>query len=147
MNAQYKGIVPYLFYDDAEAAMKWYARVFDFEEIGRWTNDDGQIQNAEMRIGATELWLDGSGRRKDEIRGQLGSVSGWMTSMPFMNECGKPVSSAKRRSTVSSAFECSMSPMGWVTSGASYGEREHRHVRPEVAPGEFNLRAKLLPHG
>lgn len=65
MNAEYKGIVPYLFYDDAEAAMAWYSRVFDFEEISRWTNDAGQIQNAEMRIGETELWLDGSGRRKD----------------------------------------------------------------------------------
>ena len=65
MNAQYKGIVPYLFYDDAEAAIQWYTRVFDFEEVGRWANEDGQIQNAEMRIGNTELWLDGSGRRKD----------------------------------------------------------------------------------
>ncbi len=65
MNAQYKGIVPYLFYDDAEAAMEWYARVFDFEEVGRRANNDGQVQNATMRIGTTELWLDGSGRRKD----------------------------------------------------------------------------------
>ncbi|HEY6598124.1 MAG TPA: VOC family protein [Pseudomonadales bacterium] len=59
----YKGIVPYLFYDDAEAAMQWYARVFGFEEIGRWTNADGKIQNAEMRVGDTELWLDGGGAR------------------------------------------------------------------------------------
>ena len=61
---QYKGIVPYLFVDDAEAAMAWYARVFGFEEIGRWTNDDGEIQNAEMRVGATEIWIDGGGRRR-----------------------------------------------------------------------------------
>ncbi len=65
MNAEYKGIVPYLFYDDAAAAMVWYSRVVDFEEISRWTNDAGQVQNAEMRIGETELWLDGSGRRND----------------------------------------------------------------------------------
>jgi len=57
--------VPYLFYDDAEAAMAWYTRVFGFEEIGRWTNDDGRVHNAEMRVGDTELWLDGSGRRID----------------------------------------------------------------------------------
>ncbi|XOV83798.1 MAG: VOC family protein [bacterium] len=61
----YKGIVPYLFYDDAEVAMQWYTRVFGFEEIGRWKDDAGKIQNAEMRVGNTELWLDGSGRRKD----------------------------------------------------------------------------------
>ncbi|NKB99207.1 MAG: hypothetical protein GKR90_12040 [Pseudomonadales bacterium] len=64
MNSQYKGFVPYLFYDDAEAAMVWYERVFGFKEIGRWKNDDGKIQNAEMRVGDTELWLDGGGRRK-----------------------------------------------------------------------------------
>ena len=61
--ADYKGIVPYLFYDDCEAAMAWYARVFGFEEIGRWKDAQGKIQNAEMRVGDTELWLDGSGRR------------------------------------------------------------------------------------
>ena len=60
---QYRGIVPYLFVDDAEVAMAWYARVFGFEEIDRWTNDEGRIQNAEMRVGATEIWLDGGGRR------------------------------------------------------------------------------------
>jgi uncharacterized glyoxalase superfamily protein PhnB len=62
---QYQGIVPYLFYDDAEAAIDWYARVFGFEEIGRWMNKSGKVQNAEMRAGNTELWLDGSGRRQD----------------------------------------------------------------------------------
>ena len=65
MNTRYKGIVPYLFYDDAEAAIQWYTRVFGFEEIGRWEGDNGQIQNAEMRVGSTELWIDGGGRRKD----------------------------------------------------------------------------------
>ncbi len=63
---QYKGIVPYLFFDDAEAAMAWYSRVFGFEEIGRWANDDGKVQNAEMRVGSTEIWLDGGGARHYE---------------------------------------------------------------------------------
>ena len=64
MTNDYSGIVPYLFYDDVETAMAWYTRVFGFTEIGRWHNDEGKIQNAEMRIGSTELWLDGSGARK-----------------------------------------------------------------------------------
>ncbi|MEM8767927.1 MAG: VOC family protein [Pseudomonadota bacterium] len=63
---QYKGIVPYLFFDDAEVAIAWYARVFGFEEIGRWANDDGKVQNAEMRVGSTELWLVGGGRKQSE---------------------------------------------------------------------------------
>lgn len=62
MTSQYRGVVPYLFYDDVEAAMDWYSRVYGFEEIGRWHNDSGRIQNAEMKIGDTELWLDGGGR-------------------------------------------------------------------------------------
>lgn len=65
MTSTYKGIVPYLFYDDAEVALAWYSRVFGFEEIGRWTNDAGQVHNAEMRVGNTELWLDGSGKKVD----------------------------------------------------------------------------------
>lgn len=65
MNSHYQGIAPYLFYDDAEAALEWYARAFNFEEIGHWKNHEGRVQNAEMRVGATELWLDGGGRRQD----------------------------------------------------------------------------------
>ena len=65
MNDDYRGVVPYLFYDDVESAMAWYTRVFGFEEIGRWHNEAGDIQNAEMRLGTTELWLDGSGRCQD----------------------------------------------------------------------------------
>lgn len=65
MTEPYNGIVPYLFYDDAGAAMDWYARVFGFEEISRRADDTGRVQNAEMRVGNSELWLDGSGRRKD----------------------------------------------------------------------------------
>ena len=65
MENEFKGVVPYLFYDDAEAALAWYAKVFGFEEIGRWSNEEGKIQNAEMRVGSTELWIDGSGKRND----------------------------------------------------------------------------------
>lgn len=62
MNEQFKGIVPYLFFDDAEEALNWYTEMFGFIEIGRWLNDNGKIQNAEMRVGNTEIWLDDSGR-------------------------------------------------------------------------------------
>jgi uncharacterized glyoxalase superfamily protein PhnB len=45
MTMEFRGIVPYLFYDDAEAVMAWYARAFGFVEIGRWTDDKGRIGN------------------------------------------------------------------------------------------------------
>jgi PhnB protein len=64
MTVEYRGFVPYLFYDDAAPALEWYSRVFGFEEIGRWADPAGHVQNAEMRAGNCELWLDGGGRRE-----------------------------------------------------------------------------------
>ncbi|CAN5259472.1 N/A [soil metagenome] len=52
-------LVPYLFYSDIEAMIDWYSRVFGFTEKGRWRQPDGSVQNAEMRVGDTELWMDG----------------------------------------------------------------------------------------
>ena len=69
MAESYNGIVPYLFFDDAEVAIDWYVANFEFEEIGRWTNDQGRVQNAELRVGPTEVWIDGSGKlKKDDER-------------------------------------------------------------------------------
>jgi uncharacterized glyoxalase superfamily protein PhnB len=51
-------LVPYLFYADIESMIDWYARVFGFTAGGRWRNPDGKVQNAEMRVGETELWMD-----------------------------------------------------------------------------------------
>ncbi len=63
MQEHFGGIVPYLFFDDAETALEWYTKHFGFEEIGRWHNPEGRVANAEMRVGNTEIWLDGSGRQ------------------------------------------------------------------------------------
>lgn len=62
----YKGIVPYLFVDDAESALAWYTQHFGFIEAGRWENDEGKIQNAEMKAGNTEIWIDGGGRKHSD---------------------------------------------------------------------------------
>ena len=43
--------------------LEWYTRVFGWVESGRWLGPDGRVRNAEMRIGETELWLDGGGPR------------------------------------------------------------------------------------
>jgi len=97
MAPDYLGIVPYLFYDDAEEAMAWYSRVFGFEEIGRWCGDDGKIQNAEMRVGTTELWLDGSGRRSSV--GESNWIGVWVNDVDAIHarvrdagiECEAPI--------------------------------------------------------
>ncbi|HZB24396.1 MAG TPA: VOC family protein [Gaiellaceae bacterium] len=62
MNA----VIPYLLYEDADAAIEFLTRVFGFREVNRTTNDDGTIMNAEL-LGPSggEVWL-----------GQVPSVSG-----------------------------------------------------------------------
>jgi uncharacterized glyoxalase superfamily protein PhnB len=62
-------VVPYLFYDDPAEMLDWYARVFGWVETARW-EEDGRVQNAEMRVGASDLWLDGGGRRYVEHEGR-----------------------------------------------------------------------------
>lgn len=60
MNVPRPGnLVPYLYYADIEAMIDWYGRVFGFVERGRWHGPDGTVQNAEMSVGDTELWMDG----------------------------------------------------------------------------------------
>lgn len=75
MSDQYGGIVPYLFYDDVEHALDWYSDMFGFQEIGRWTDDQGKVHNAEMKVGNSEIWLGGPGRlKKDDDRPLWGFI-------------------------------------------------------------------------
>ena len=62
-TTSFGGLVPYLFYDDAAAMLEWYQRVFGFVEKARWSGVDGRVENAEMLVGDSELWLDGGGAR------------------------------------------------------------------------------------
>ena len=69
MQSEFQGIVPYIFVDDAEHALSWYAEKFGFEEIGRWANEQGRVGNAEMRVGKTEVCINSSGKlKKDDER-------------------------------------------------------------------------------
>jgi uncharacterized glyoxalase superfamily protein PhnB len=56
----FRGITPYLHYDDISAALEWLTRVFGFVEKARWVDDAGRITNAELTVGSTELWVDGA---------------------------------------------------------------------------------------
>ncbi len=53
-------LVPYLHYADIEAMSDWYHRVFGFVEKRRWRGPDGTIENVDMQVGDTELWMDGA---------------------------------------------------------------------------------------
>jgi PhnB protein len=61
MTQHRSGIVPYLFCEDARALADWYVRVFGFEELSSYPDDTGRVRNAELKVGDTELWLDGGG--------------------------------------------------------------------------------------
>ena len=54
------GLVPYLHYDELVPVLEWLARVFGFTERERWPDAQGVVRNAEMIVGDTEVWLDGS---------------------------------------------------------------------------------------
>ena len=98
MPNNYQGIVPYLYFDDARAALDWYREHFGFEEVGCWADEQGRVQNAEMRAGKTEIWLDGSGRLKKEDDRPIW-VGIWVDDVDAIHrmlvakgvECDKPV--------------------------------------------------------
>jgi PhnB protein len=43
-------IVPYLFYEDVASALEWLSTAFGFVEHLRFTDDDGSVTHAEMRL-------------------------------------------------------------------------------------------------
>ena len=59
---QFTGITPCLRYEDAGAMLGWLARVFGFEERARFVDLDGEVRQAEMYVGANEIFLSGLGR-------------------------------------------------------------------------------------
>jgi uncharacterized glyoxalase superfamily protein PhnB len=54
-----QGLTPYLYYADAGAALDWLSRVFGFEEIVRYVDDEGAVRESEMRVGASTVQLCG----------------------------------------------------------------------------------------
>jgi uncharacterized glyoxalase superfamily protein PhnB len=72
---KFEGITPYLHYEDAGAILDWLARVFGFEEIARYVDDDGRVREAEMHVGDQQIWMsgrdpgfwDGKGRGPEQL--------------------------------------------------------------------------------
>jgi uncharacterized glyoxalase superfamily protein PhnB len=85
-EVSFAGITPYLFYNDAAAMLQWYTTVFGWSEKGRWSNEHGVVQNAEMSVGAGELWLDGSGHKYFSADGSHGQWIGvWVDDVEAMH--------------------------------------------------------------
>jgi uncharacterized glyoxalase superfamily protein PhnB/uncharacterized protein YndB with AHSA1/START domain len=56
-----QGLTPYLYYQDAGAALEWLARVLGFREIVRYVDDEGVVRESEMQVGPATVQLCGHG--------------------------------------------------------------------------------------
>ena len=56
-------ITPYLLYSDCDAALDFLARAFGFEETLRYTGSEGYVNHAEMRLGASRIFMGDPGEQ------------------------------------------------------------------------------------
>jgi len=68
---KFLGLSPYLYYEDAAAALDWLTRVFGFTEEVRYLNPEGTVAEAEMTVGDARLMLAGKAPWRGEGAGQL----------------------------------------------------------------------------
>lgn len=54
-------ITPYLLYEDVDAALDFLAKAFGFEEVLRYTGEEGYVSHAEMRLGDAAIYLGDPG--------------------------------------------------------------------------------------
>ncbi len=71
---RFAGMSPYPYYEDAEAALEWLARVFRFTERVRFLDPDGVVRAAEMYAEDTLVHMDGVGPGHWEEKGVAGPV-------------------------------------------------------------------------
>jgi uncharacterized glyoxalase superfamily protein PhnB len=55
-------VAPYLYYEDARAAVDWLCRAFGFEQIAVFEEADGRVTHAELRLGDGTVMLGQPGR-------------------------------------------------------------------------------------
>lgn len=71
---RFSGVAPYLYYEDAEEALEWLARVFGFRERVRYVDEGGAVKVAEMAVGDTTIHVDGAGAGYWERNGRTDPV-------------------------------------------------------------------------
>jgi uncharacterized glyoxalase superfamily protein PhnB len=72
MPGEYPTVAPYLYYEDAGAAMDWLVNAFGFRERMRMDNDDGRVGHGELELGeggVVMLGEPGSGYENPNARG------------------------------------------------------------------------------
>lgn len=65
-------VTPYVLYASCEEALGWLARAFGFEEVLRYTGEQGHVNHAEMKVGDGHIYMGnpGEGYRNPKQLGQ-----------------------------------------------------------------------------
>lgn len=53
------GVTPYLYYEDADAALKWLEAVFGFTDPVRWRDESGVVTEADIFAGPAMVSISG----------------------------------------------------------------------------------------
>ena len=82
MPDDYPTVTPYLYYEDAGAAMDWLVKAFGFEERMRMENDQGRVGHGELLIGDGLVMVGepGSGYENPNKRGGRATPASTSTS-------------------------------------------------------------------
>ena len=110
----YPRVMPYLLYEDSDAALEFLVGALGFTEKMRLTGDDGRINHAEVSIGDGVIMFgtpEGDYKNPNELGGGPGtSTSTSTTSMPTMSTRNRPArrsrGSPRTSSTATGTTSC-----------------------------------------
>lgn len=71
---RFGGISPYLYYEDAAAALDWLTSAFGFTETVRYVDPEGEVFEAQLSAGDATIMLAGVGPGYWEEKGTHGPV-------------------------------------------------------------------------
>ncbi len=78
---RFRGVAPYLYYEDAGKALEWLTRVLGFRERVRYVDPDGVVQEAEMTVGEATIHMSGAGTGYWERNGPQARSGTWSSCM------------------------------------------------------------------
>jgi PhnB protein len=71
-----QAIFPYLLYHSCEDALEWLSGTFGFEEVLRYTGEQGYVSHAEMRLGDAHIFMGNPGEGYRNPKEQGGETVG-----------------------------------------------------------------------
>lgn len=63
----YPSVVPYVLYDDLDAASRWLTEVFGLRDVLRYTTPDGRVGHAELELNGSIVMLGVKGGRFGKV--------------------------------------------------------------------------------